>query len=124
MVLAYEALHTANYVYRDAGGNVILKSNGYCCLTDFGLTTVASALKGTRGYWAPEMVRRSVHLLAGGRSADVTELITGKTMKQLQKFKNLDDKVKIVEAGGVDDATRRDIEAKLGAATDDDGKVE
>ena len=51
MVLAYEALHTAGFVYRDMKpANVLLKSNGYCCLTDFGLTAkVASALKGKCG---------------------------------------------------------------------------
>lgn len=135
MVLAYEALHTAGFVYRDMKpANVLLKSNGYCCLTDFGLTAkVASALKGkcgTRGYWAPEMVKGDQYIYSAdwwSLGVMLTELITGKKpfKKRLQKFKNLDDKVKIVEAGGVDDAIEeRDIEAKLGAATqiDDDGK--
>ena len=122
MVLAYEALHTAGFVYRDMKpANVLLKSNGYCCLTDFGLTAkVASALKGkcgTRGYWAPEMVKGDQYIYSAdwwSLGVMITELITGKKpfKKRLQKFKNTDDKVKIVEAGGVDDAIEeRDIEA-------------
>ena len=87
---------------------------------------VASALKGkcgTRGYWAPEMVKGDQYIYSAdwwSLGVMITELITGKKpfKKRLQKFKNTDDKVKIVGAGGVnDEIEERDIEAKLGAAT-------
>jgi serine/threonine protein kinase len=46
---------------------MLLKANGYCCLIDFGLTSKVSkaAIKGrcgTRGYWAPEMVKGDRYL--------------------------------------------------------------
>lgn len=60
--MAYEALHSKGYVYRDMKpANVLIKDNGYCVLIDFGLAAkVETAIKGkcgTRGYWSPEMVK-------------------------------------------------------------------
>ncbi len=63
IVLGYEALHGAHWVYRDMKpANVLLSSRGYCCLIDFGLAArvehrAVSGKCGTRGYWAPEMVK-------------------------------------------------------------------
>ena len=62
ITLAYQALHTKGYVYRDMKpANVLIKDNGYAVLIDFGLAAkVSTVLKGkcgTRGYWSPEMVK-------------------------------------------------------------------
>ena len=107
MVLAYEALHTAGFVYRDMKpANVLLKSNGYCCLTDFGLTAkVASALKGkcgTRGYWAPEMVARRSY----GKPVDfwslgvlVYEMLAGEPPFYHRETKELHRKILSIIAG-------------------------
>lgn len=58
-----QALHSKGFVYRDMKPpNVLVKRDGYVCLVDFGLAARASdaGLKGkcgTRGYWAPEMLK-------------------------------------------------------------------
>ena len=62
IVMAYQALHSRGFVYRDMKpANVLIKQDGYACLIDFGLAANVSeaALKGkcgTRGYWAPEVI--------------------------------------------------------------------
>ena len=59
--LALGALHSLNLLHRDVKpSNLVLKSNGYYVLTDFGLSEppgIASKT-GTRGYWAPETIRQ------------------------------------------------------------------
>merc|ERR1719238_2306229 len=133
--MAYEALHTKGFVYRDMKpANVLLKDNGYCVLIDFGLAAkMDTALKGkcgTRGYWAPEMVKGDQYLASGdwwSFGVTLIELLTGKKpfKKKFQKYKNTDDKIKICKAGQLEDEIEeKDIEKKLGKATevDDDGR--
>ncbi|CAM9312289.1 unnamed protein product, partial [Heterosigma akashiwo] len=61
--LGVDALHRHNLVYRDLKpDNVLLDDEGYCRISDLGLATevtpTLSGACGTRGYWAPEMLRR------------------------------------------------------------------
>ena len=65
VVLALEALHAMHVVYRDLKpDNLLLDRHGRMKLTDFGLALVlgkggtAHSKAGTRGYWAPEVIRR------------------------------------------------------------------
>ena len=76
--------------------------DGYACLVDFGLAANVSeaALKGkcgTRGYWAPEMVKGEQYLYSvdwWSLGVTLVELITGKKpfKKKFQKYKHTDDK--------------------------------
>lgn len=135
IVMAYEALHTAAFVYRDMKpANVLLKDNGYCVLIDFGLAAkMDTALKGkcgTRGYWAPEMVKGDQYLASTdwwSLGVTLVELLTGKKpfKKKFQKYKNTEDKVKVCDTGQLDDPIEeKNIEVKLGKAKeiDDDGR--
>ena len=81
-------------------------------LIDFGLAAkVESALKGkcgTRGYWAPEMVKGDQYLFSGdwwSLGVTLVELITGKKpfKKKFQKYKNTEDKIQLCKAGQVED---------------------
>ena len=90
IIKAYEALHTQGFVYRDMKpANVLIKENGYCVLIDFGLAAkiTESALKGkcgTRGYWAPEMVKGNQYLASGdwwSLGVTLVELLTGKKVR-------------------------------------------
>jgi serine/threonine protein kinase len=62
--LGLAALHERNIVYRDLKpDNILMDDNGYTRLSDLGLackvpTTGLAGACGTRGYWAPEMIRR------------------------------------------------------------------
>jgi len=63
ILLGVDALHRHNLVYRDLKpDNVLLDDEGYCRISDLGLATevtpTLSGACGTRGYWAPEMLRR------------------------------------------------------------------
>ena len=70
-----------------------------------------TALKGkcgTRGYWAPEMVRGSQYLYSvdwWSLGVTLVELLTGKKpfKKKFQKYKTTDDKVCVCAAGEMDD---------------------
>jgi beta-adrenergic-receptor kinase len=63
IMLALQALHDKEYVFRDLKPeNCLLADDGRVKITDLGLATkITSKLigaAGTRGYWAPEMLRR------------------------------------------------------------------
>jgi len=63
IMLGLQALHDKGYVYRDLKPeNCLLGEDGRVKLTDLGLATKVTpslhGAAGTRGYWAPEMLRR------------------------------------------------------------------
>lgn len=63
IMLGCQALHDANYVYRDLKPeNILMGDDGKVKITDLGLackiTPKLHGAAGTRGYWAPEMLRR------------------------------------------------------------------
>ena len=63
IVLGLQALHDRGYVYRDLKPeNLLLGEDGRMKITDLGLATKVTptlhGAAGTRGYWAPEMLRR------------------------------------------------------------------
>jgi len=63
IMLGLQALHDQGYVYRDLKPeNCLLDEDGRVKITDLGLTTKITptlhGAAGTRGYWAPEMLRR------------------------------------------------------------------
>lgn len=63
IMLGLQALHDQGYVYRDLKPeNCLLAEDGRVKITDLGLTTKITptlhGAAGTRGYWAPEMLRR------------------------------------------------------------------
>mmetsp|Transcript_40352 Transcript_40352/g.97444 ORF Transcript_40352/g.97444 Transcript_40352/m.97444 type:complete len:653 (+) Transcript_40352:236-2194(+) len=63
IMLGLQALHDEGYVYRDLKPeNCLLDEDGRVKITDLGLTTKITptlhGAAGTRGYWAPEMLRR------------------------------------------------------------------
>mmetsp|Transcript_26392 Transcript_26392/g.38999 ORF Transcript_26392/g.38999 Transcript_26392/m.38999 type:complete len:664 (+) Transcript_26392:304-2295(+) len=63
IMLGLQALHDKQYVYRDLKPeNCLLAEDGRVKITDLGLATKITpslhGAAGTRGYWAPEMLRR------------------------------------------------------------------
>ena len=63
IMLGLQALHDKGYVYRDLKPeNCLMSEDGRVKLTDLGLAVKISpnlhGAAGTRGYWAPEMLRR------------------------------------------------------------------
>ncbi len=64
-MLALEALHKAEIIYRDLKpGNVVIDKEGHALLTDFGLSKEASlahSFCGSTAYMAPEMLWRRGH---------------------------------------------------------------
>jgi serine/threonine protein kinase len=63
ITLGLQALHDQQYVYRDLKPeNCLLAEDGRVKITDLGLaikiTPTLHGAAGTRGYWAPEMLRR------------------------------------------------------------------
>ena len=66
IALGLQALHDKNYAYRDLKPeNCLLAEDGRVKLTDLGLavqiTPTLQGAAGTRGYWAPEMLRRDAN---------------------------------------------------------------
>lgn len=64
IMLGLQALHDQNYVYRDLKPeNLLIAEDGRVRITDLGLATQVTprlhGAAGTRGYWAPEMLRRN-----------------------------------------------------------------
>jgi len=63
IMLGLQALHDQHYVYRDLKPeNCLLAEDGRVKITDLGLATKITptlhGAAGTRGYWAPEMLKR------------------------------------------------------------------
>jgi len=63
IMLGLQALHDKNYVYRDLKPeNCLLAEDGRVRITDLGLATLIHpklrGAAGTRGYWAPEMLKK------------------------------------------------------------------
>ena len=63
IMLGCQALHDKEYVYRDLKPeNILMGDDGKVKITDLGLackiTPTLHGAAGTRGYWAPEMLRR------------------------------------------------------------------
>eukprot|EP00339_Tiarina_fusa_P022130 CAMPEP_0117009122 /NCGR_PEP_ID=MMETSP0472-20121206/8377_1 /TAXON_ID=693140 ORGANISM="Tiarina fusus, Strain LIS" /NCGR_SAMPLE_ID=MMETSP0472 /ASSEMBLY_ACC=CAM_ASM_000603 /LENGTH=640 /DNA_ID=CAMNT_0004711325 /DNA_START=330 /DNA_END=2249 /DNA_ORIENTATION=+ len=63
IMLGLQAMHDSGYVYRDLKPeNCLLAEDGRVKITDLGLATKITptlhGAAGTRGYWAPEMLRR------------------------------------------------------------------
>ena len=63
IMLGLQALHDQGYVYRDLKPeNCLMADDGRVKITDLGLATKITlnlhGAAGTRGYWAPEMLRR------------------------------------------------------------------
>ena len=89
IVLALEALHAQNIIYRDLKpDNVVVGEDGHIMLTDFGLSREgvkrsdqgAKSFCGSYAYLAPEMVRKTGH----GKTVDwyllgviLYEMLTG-----------------------------------------------
>lgn len=89
VLLAIEALHARDIVYRDLKpDNILLDAEGHCMLTDFGLSkqdvaeasTGAKSFCGSVAYLAPEMLKRQGH----GKAVDwyllgvlLFEMLTG-----------------------------------------------
>ena len=64
IMLGLQALHDKNYVYRDLKPeNCLLSDDGRVRISDLGLATQLHpklhGAAGTRGYWAPDMLRRN-----------------------------------------------------------------
>ena len=74
IMLGLQAMHDSEYVYRDLKPeNCLLAEDGRVKITDLGLATKITpnlhGAAGTRGYWAPEMLRRDKN----GRRMPYTE---------------------------------------------------
>lgn len=64
IMLGLQAIHDKKYVYRDLKPeNLLLAEDGRVRITDLGLATPVTpklhGAAGTRGYWAPEMLKRN-----------------------------------------------------------------
>lgn len=90
IVLAIQYLHRREIIFRDLKpDNIVIDSEGHCCLTDFGLSKEgiddnisAKSFCGSLAYLAPEMLARKGH----GKSVDwyllgvlLYEMLVGKT---------------------------------------------
>ena len=70
-ILGIEALHEKGIVYRDLKPeNILMSDDGTTKISDLGLAVKVSEsglteVCGTRGYWAPEMIKHKVHRDAG-----------------------------------------------------------
>ena len=65
IVLALKEVHASNIIHRDVKpDNVVVKSNGYCVLTDFGISKLMeedgtyTGSSGTRAYMPPEALQK------------------------------------------------------------------
>ena len=67
LLLSLKYIHSNRVIHRDVKPeNLVLDSNGYLCLTDFGIAKEnckdnSSETSGTPGYMAPEVMRRRNH---------------------------------------------------------------
>jgi len=120
IMLGLQAMHDQDFVYRDLKPeNCLLDENGRVRITDLGLATkikpTLQGAAGTRGYWAPEMLRRDLNgkRISYGHAVDwfsfgclLAEFISGKSPFRSEAALNFGlRKGKVSKEKAIDNAT-------------------